>query len=62
MKDKRIITIISAVVLVIAVLGLSLFLNGNKKEEVKVNSDAKIFDKEYETLTEDNQFIYKNVD
>ncbi len=61
MKDKRIITIISAVVLVIATAGL-FFLNGNKKEEVKVNADAKKFAKEYETVTKDNPFVYKNVD
>ena len=61
MKDKRIITIISAVVLVIATAGL-FFLNGNKKEEVKVNADAKKFAKEYETVTKDNPLVYKKVD
>ncbi len=62
MKDKRIITIISAVVLVIAIAGIFLFLNGNKKEEVKVNPDAKKFAKEYETVSEDNPFVYKSAD
>lgn len=62
MKNKKNIIIIAAVILVIVVAGIFLFLNGNKKEEVKVNLDAKKFAKEYETVSEDNPFVYKSAD
>lgn len=62
MKNKKNIIVIAAVILVIVVAGIFLFLNGNKKEEVKVNPDAKKFAKEYETVSEDNPFVYKSAD
>lgn len=62
MKNKKNIIVIAAVILVIVVAGIFLFLNGNKKEEVKVNLDAKKFAKEYETVSEDNPFVYKSAD
>lgn len=62
MKNKKNIIVIAAVILVIVVAGIFLFLNRNKKEEVKVNPDAKKFANEYETVSEDNPFVYKNVD
>lgn len=60
MKSKKIIVIISAVLLII-LIGFLLLFNFNKKEE-NVNLDAKKFSREYETVPEDNPFVYKNVD
>lgn len=60
MKSKKIIVIISAVLLII-LIGFLLLFNFNKKEE-NVNLDAKKFSREYETVPEDNPFVYKNAD
>ena len=62
MKNKKNIIIISVVVLLVLIAGLFAFLNRDKKEEVKVNPDAKKFASEYETVTEDNPFVYKTAD
>lgn len=62
MKTKKNIIIISIVVLLVLIAGLFAFLNRDKKEEVKVNPDAKKFASEYETVTEDNPFVYKTAD
>ena len=60
MKNKKTIVIISAVLLII-LMGFLLLFNFNKKEE-NVNLDAKRFANEYETVPQDNPFVYKNVD
>lgn len=62
MKNKKNIIIISVVVLLVLIVGLFAFLNRDKKEEVNVNPDAKKFASEYETVTEDNPFVYKTAD
>lgn len=62
MKNKKNIIIIGVVVLLVLIAGLFAFLNRDKKEEVNVNPDAKKFASEYETVTEDNPFVYKTAD
>ncbi len=61
MKSKKNIIIICIILLIAAIGALFIFSN-SKKDEVTINKDAKKFAKEYKNVSEDNPFVYKNVD
>lgn len=64
MNSKRMFAIIS-VIIVIGVLGLTYFLLNNKDEEKQKKpemSDAEKFAQEYDTMTEDNVFVYSTAE
>lgn len=62
MKNKKNIIIICIILLVVSIIGALFIFSNSKKDEVTINKDAKKFAKEYKNVSEDNPFVYKNVD
>ena len=62
MKRKNIILVIISLLVLIGIGGLFLLKYQNKKEQPTIREDAKKFASEYSEVTEDNVFVYKNVD
>ena len=63
MKKKNIFIIIGIIVLIIIGFISFLIINkDNNQDDDKVNEDAKKFATEYKTVSEDNVFVYRDID
>ena len=63
MKKKNIFIIIGVIVLIlIGVVSFLLINKDNKNDNDKVGEDAKKFASEYTTVSEDNVFVYRDID
>lgn len=63
MKKKSIfITIVILVLILIGVVSFLLINKDNKNNENEINEDAKKFSSEYTTVSEDNVFVYRDID